>query len=120
MEAFIGFVTFAALIAIVVLKTKEVRNQKVKARTQALQAPSPTLHCMVCGTDMALPEGPQRGNLAIEVVLYLFWIFPGVIYSIWRRAGSGKRECLACGAASLVPIDSPAAKAHRTALGTKP
>jgi hypothetical protein len=50
-----------------------------------------------------------RGRLAIEVLLWLCFIVPGLIYSI-RRLSNRSEVCPNCGSATLVPFDSPAAR----------
>lgn len=47
------------------------------------------------------PYANNRGNGWIEVVLYICYIIPGVIYSIWRRRGNSK-VCATCKQTSLV------------------
>lgn len=49
----------------------------------------------------------NKGNGWIEILLYLFYIVPGIIYSIWRRSGNSK-QCPTCGKASLIPLESNA------------
>lgn len=72
------------------------------------------LHCMTCGTD-AEPVTETRGSILIEIILWLCFIVPGLIYSIWRL--SSKREtCKACKGTTLVPYVSPAAVQHRKML----
>lgn len=44
----------------------------------------------------------MRGNGWIELILYLFYIVPGIIYSIWRRSGS-PNVCPICKSSSLIP-----------------
>lgn len=61
--------------------------------------------CLQCGTaqygDRTLP-----GSGWIELILWLWLIVPGVIYSIWRR--SKKRPtCAACGSRDVAAISSP-------------
>lgn len=51
------------------------------------------------------------GNLLIEIILWLFFLIPGLIYSIWRIS---KRHhvCRSCGVgAGLIPATSPNAGA---------
>lgn len=50
-----------------------------------------------------------RGSLLIELVLWLCFIIPGLIYSIWRHA-SRQQVCSACGSDQLVPPDTPAGR----------
>lgn len=73
------------------------------------------MYCKTCGH-----SGPTKtktpGNLAIEIVLWLLLIIPGVIYSVWRIS-TRKPSCTACGSIDLVPPDSPVAVAARKQLG---
>lgn len=71
--------------------------------------------CERCGY-----AGPTRtdtpGSLAIELVLWLCLLVPGLVYSLWRH--SARREvCGLCGSAQLLPPESPRARpvvaAHR-------
>ena len=64
--------------------------------------------CKQCGT---VHDGKQHlpGNGWIEAVLWLAYIFPGLIYSIWRRSAR-KPTCGACGSRDLVPLSSPVGK----------
>lgn len=48
------------------------------------------------------PTAQLKGNSWIEVVLYLCYIIPGIIYSIWRRVGP-PNVCPICKSATLVP-----------------
>lgn len=63
------------------------------------------LICTLCGYTGS-PKKKTKGNFLIEVILWLFFIIPGLIYSIWRL--SNKQEtCPKCGNASMIPSDSP-------------
>ena len=48
--------------------------------------------CFKCGTK-SKPKIYTKGNIDIEIVLWLFLIIPGWIYSIWRHISryEGKR-----------------------------
>lgn len=61
--------------------------------------------CKNCGT---LHDGQQAlpGNGWIELVLWLCWLLPGVIYSIWRRSQRAPK-CSACGSRDLVDETTP-------------
>lgn len=72
------------------------------------------MHCTACGTE-AEPKDVTKGSMGIELVLWLCLIVPGVIYSVWRLT-SKHRACPACGASTLIPLNSPAAVAHRKTL----
>lgn len=74
----------------------------------------PAVFCTSCGH-----EGPAksvtRGNLAIEIILWLCFFVPGLIYSVWRLSSKYK-ACTSCGARSLVPVNSPVAVATKKRL----
>lgn len=61
--------------------------------------------CRDCGT-VGEPETVTKGSLAIEVVAWLCFLIPGVIYSIWRHT-SRHDGCRACGSSALIPLDTP-------------
>lgn len=56
-------------------------------------------YCTSCNT--YLPRAGKKGNGWIELVLYLFYIFPGIIYSIWRRVGNSN-VCPKCKSTSVI------------------
>ena len=62
--------------------------------------------CKDCGT-VAEPGQVTPGHFAVEVVLWLCFLVPGLIYSIWRLSAR-KDACPACHSVHLVPVDSPA------------
>lgn len=64
-------------------------------------------HCTRCGTD-APPRTVTRGSIFIEILLWLCFLVPGLIYSIWRLT-TRHQACAACGSPELVPMGSPAA-----------
>jgi len=57
-----------------------------------------------------------RGNFLIEVILWLCFLVPGLIYSIWRLSTKAAK-CPKCGSVDLVPPDSPVALAAKKQLG---
>lgn len=61
--------------------------------------------CSNCGY-VGVPKRVTKGSMGIEIVLWLFFIIPGVIYSLWR--GSSKfKACPSCGAQNMIPLDTP-------------
>jgi len=60
------------------------------------------LVCTHCGSKdrLGLP-----GSGWIELALWLAWIVPGIIYSLWRR--TGRPACGVCGYRALVSTASP-------------
>ena len=47
----------------------------------------------------------KRGSSWIEVILWLCYIIPGIIYSIWRRGGNSK-VCPNCNNSTLISAES--------------
>lgn len=64
--------------------------------------------CTTCGA-VGAPKTHTRGSLFIEIVLWLCFLIPGLIYSIWRLT-TKQKVCRSCGAATIVPLDSPVAR----------
>jgi len=83
--------------------------------------------CTTCGTTGS-PKRSVQGSFAVELILWIlgigiaaimFWpaIFVPLIYSLYRIFSSRSRTCRSCGAATLVPLDSPVAQKMRRELG---
>ncbi len=68
---------------------------------------SEKMYCPACGT-VARPKRITKGSLATEVALWLFFLVPGLIYSVWRLA-SRYEGCPSCLRAGMIPLDSPVA-----------
>jgi hypothetical protein len=69
---------------------------------------SNNLVCTQCGY-VGKPKRAIKGNGFIEVILWLCFLIPGLIYSIWRSS-SRYKVCPKCGNTALIPLDSPRAK----------
>lgn len=63
------------------------------------------LICTACGS-IVRPAMFTQGSILIELVLWLCFIVPGLIYSIWRLT-SRQSVCPRCQSPHLVPLDSP-------------
>lgn len=68
----------------------------------------PPMVCTQCGH-----HGPAkshtRGTMALELALWLMFILPGIIYSLWRLS-TRANVCASCGSAALVAPSSPAGR----------
>lgn len=73
--------------------------------------------CSQCGST-AESKTFTRGSFGIELVLWLCFLIPGLIYSIWRLS-TRHEGCRACGSASLIPLMSPMGKKLAAELGIK-
>lgn len=67
------------------------------------------LICQSCGT-IGKPKLVTKGSIGIEIILWLLFLLPGLIYSIWRLTSKHK-ACQACGSTNLIPLETPAGKA---------
>lgn len=67
------------------------------------------LFCRTCGT-VAPPKKHTPGSFLIEVILWLCFFIPGLIYSIWRISAR-RKVCAACGSSEVIPKTSPLARA---------
>lgn len=65
--------------------------------------------CTVCHS-VGRPRTETRGRFLIELALWLFFLVPGLIYSIWRLT-TRRPVCGTCGSPAIVPVHSPAARA---------
>ena len=63
------------------------------------------LACRDCGS-IGETRTEARGSLGIEILLWLLFIVPGVVYTLWRRS-TLHEACAACGSANVVPLDTP-------------
>jgi hypothetical protein len=50
-----------------------------------------------------------KGSVLMEILLWLLFLLPGIIYTTWRSA-SAKSVCSQCGSIEIIPADSPMAK----------
>lgn len=62
--------------------------------------------CTQCGT-VGKPKTTTPGSFFMELILWLCFLVPGLIYSVWRLSAR-RPTCRTCGAIrSLVPLQSP-------------
>jgi len=67
------------------------------------------LICSNCGY-IGKPKNVVEGSIFIEIILWLAFIIPGVVYSIWRETSGRKKICPKCRAPNMIPLDSPRGK----------
>ena len=63
--------------------------------------------CTECGT-VGYPVNKTPGSFFIELILWLCFLVPGLIYSVWRLA-SRKKACSIC-SGKMVPLNTPMGK----------
>jgi hypothetical protein len=71
--------------------------------------------CKDCGT-VGETTTETRGSRFIELLAWLCFLIPGLIYSMWRM--STKHEtCRACGSEKILPVDSPIGRQMAQSVG---
>lgn len=63
--------------------------------------------CTNCGYQ-GKPKKVLAGNSGIELLLYLMFFIPGMLYSHWRSSAATE-GCPKC-RAQMIPLDSPVAQ----------
>ena len=71
--------------------------------------------CTSCGT-VGKPRVRNRGSSAVEIILWICVILPGLFYTLWRM-GRKDLYCRTCRAQTVIPADSPIAVRHLTGAG---
>lgn len=79
------------------------------------QAPAPmpvydhrASYCQHCGT-VGYPHSHTQGSFIIECFLWLMFLVPGIIYSLWRLT-SRRKVCPTCEEPGMIPVQSPIAQ----------
>ena len=75
--------------------------------------------CTNCGYQ-GKPKTITKGSIIMELALWICFLLPGLIYSIWRLS-SRYEGCPECDASNMVPLNSPIAQRilHPGATGLK-
>ena len=76
------------------------------------------LACLKCG-HVGEPASYTPGSMAIEVVLWLCFLLPGLVYSLWRLSAR-RPACACCGSLEMVPVNSPTGRALAAAVPPPP
>lgn len=61
--------------------------------------------CITCHS-VGRPKVTTQGSFMIEVILWCFFLVPGICYSLWRL-GNTTRVCRCCGNSVVIPANSP-------------
>jgi hypothetical protein len=64
--------------------------------------------CTTCGT-IGSTTRSMKGSIVTEIILWLFFLIPGIIYSIWRHS-TVAWVCRNCGSSAVIPLSSPVAQ----------
>jgi ssDNA-binding Zn-finger/Zn-ribbon topoisomerase 1 len=71
--------------------------------------------CERCG-EQGKPKRHTKGSMVIEIILWLCFLLPGLIYTAWRL-NSRRDVCRACGSEDVLPINSPKGKKLAEEMG---
>ncbi len=69
---------------------------------------SANLYCPHCGS-VSGGISHTRGSMLVELILWLCFLAPGIIYSVWRIS-SRQTVCPSCFSPDVIPVDSPRAR----------
>lgn len=78
----------------------------------------PVMVCTQCGHH-GFTVRRVKGSTGIELILWLCFLVPGLIYSVWRMS-SRRPVCTACGSSALVPPSSPVGQRMLGATSSAP
>ena len=79
---------------------------------------SKTLVCAQCGY-VGKPKTAVKGSGLLEVFLWLCFLAPGIMYSLWRSS-SRHPVCPECMADGMIPADAPRARKIMEESGLEP
>ena len=97
-------VVFIIILVVIYFLTRWIRPSS-KQRAIAAADPQNQKICRNCGY-VSAGQRAVKGSGCIEVILWLSFIIPGLIYSVWRHESEYKK-CPKCGQATLIPLNSP-------------
>lgn len=87
------------------LQREEKLRQKFERAAHESTLPPKVFICQNCG-GTGHPTRKVPGSFLVEVLLWLFFCLPGLIYSAWRLT-SGKSVCPFCEAPNMIFSRSP-------------
>ena len=83
------------------------QKKEQKAISDAIKN-RPKYICADCGATQP-PVSETKGSIGVELMLWLFFLVPGIIYSLWR-VSSRYNACPVCKGAHMIPVASPKGK----------
>jgi ribosomal protein S27AE len=81
---------------------------KIISEKDKVMADSNQFVCTTCGY-VGKRKKVAKGSFLLELFLWLFFILPGVIYSVYRLS-TKQKVCPKCGNATMIPTDTPAGR----------
>lgn len=93
-----GTISLGFIVGIPYLLIRWLREQ---------DAPGDLVYCTICGA-WGQDRRIMSGSVGMELFMWVLLLVPGLLYSIWRLS-TAYRGCTTCGAAQIVPPNSPIA-----------
>ena len=90
------------------LRSGFVKAEDVRKAKRVTLVARQGMYCKKCG-NVGPTKGIMKGSFAIELVLWLFFLLPGLVYSIWRLTTKG-RGCSVCGSDDVIPANATTSK----------
>jgi hypothetical protein len=72
--------------------------------TGSVTASGPLI-CAACGS-RGTPKTQTKGSIWLEIALWICFLVPGLIYSIWRLT-TRQQVCAECGTPGMISVNSP-------------
>lgn len=95
-----------------IAKARDAHIARVQAeKSDPDRKPEDWMFCKSCGHE-GEPASHTPGSILIELVLWLCFIVPGLVYSLWRLSRR-RKVCSACRSADIIPSNSPMARSLR-------
>lgn len=112
----ISFIPIIIVLIVIALAAAVLKNFLTPSKVDPVTgvAGPGAMFCPNCG-HAGGSTSKTRGSILIEIVLWLCFIIPGLIYSIWRLTTRHK-ACPSCGAPNMIPANSPMAQRLRGSL----
>jgi hypothetical protein len=99
------------LVPVLLSARRKKRQAMITSLASSQDAASLVVHlsslgAQICPNCRYVGEAKINGNGAVELILWLFLLVPGLIYSLWRRT-SARHGCPKCAAPNMVPLETP-------------
>ncbi len=88
-------------------KYQTEKQEKETAKAAVIERNKKT-YCRSCGSTFEKAKLITRGTFMVELALWLLFLLPGLIYSVWRLTTKYK-ACPICQASDIIPVNSPVA-----------
>lgn len=97
-----SFAWLVITIGIVYLIFKAIRGS---AGMDGKLSETGSMICQNCGS-RGEPKTITKGSIGMEIILWICFLIPGLIYSIWRLTSKYK-GCPSCGQPNMINVNTP-------------